>query len=354
MLAFTLCAFAASLSLTPSAMAGVVSVTGELLHFEARAGEANVLSVRLAPAGSGPGTTTASVTDLGASIDPGHGCAAVTPTSVSCQASSARFGFWLFLGDRDDVVTITGAIDPRQVSDVWGQDGDDVLSVVGLVSSGRWIRYSATRLFGGPGSDSVSGGRSEELIVGDEGADGIRAGAGNDRVDGGAGDDRIDGGSGTDWASHDDARGPVRVDLSSGDASGEGIDLLSAIENVRGSEFNDVLIGDARPNVLDTYDGSDLVRGGDGADRLLGGRYSAGADRLYGGRGDDELKGSFGADRLVGGPGHDILFGASGADRLFGRDGQRDFLNGGTGRDCARSDGSDDLLSIATSTCRWF
>jgi Ca2+-binding RTX toxin-like protein len=71
------------------------------------------------------------------------------------------------------------------------------------------------------------------------------------------------------------------------------------------------------------------ANGGSGDDELSGTR---GDDTLKGGSGKDVLKGGFGKDRLVGGRGHDRLVGQADADVLLGGKG-RDRADGGTGRD---------------------
>lgn len=153
----------------------------------------------------------------------------------------------------------------------------------------------------------------------------------------------IDGGDGVDTASYADATNGVTVRLQPGDqVTGHGTDSLSDIQNLEGSDFNDVLFGDMRANTLwggagadvltaaggdDTVygqDGADILGGGDGIDLLDGGADNdridggAGMDSLYGGDGDDDLKGGTGADLLSGGDGADRLDGGEGADVLIG------------------------------------
>ena len=70
----------------------------------------------------------------------------------------------------------------------------------------------------------------------------------------------------------------------SGEAAG---DVLTGIENLRGSAHGDTLVGDGGANELS---------GGAGADQLWGGE---GADTLSGGAGADVLHGQGGADTFV-------------------------------------------------------
>ena len=146
----------------------------------------------------------------------------------------------------------------------------------------------ANRLEGGAGNDTLSGG---------EGADSLLGGAGNDSLIGGAGADSLDGGAGIDTVSYAASAEGLTVSLATPTQnSGEAIgDAYTAIENLTGSAFADVLTGDTQDNVLD---------GGAGNDSLFGG---AGNDTLLGGAGDDTLDGGAGADSLQGGAGTDVV-----------------------------------------------
>ena len=67
-------------------------------------------------------------------------------------------------------------------------------------------------------------------------------------------------------------------------SGGAGVDTLSNIENLTGSDFADTLTGDSGNNVLTGGSGNDALIGGGGNDTLTGGE---GADTLTGGAGDD-------------------------------------------------------------------
>jgi Ca2+-binding RTX toxin-like protein len=69
----------------------------------------------------------------------------------------------------------------------------------------------------------------------------------------------------------------VTVDLAAGQATE--LAGMSAIENVRGSAFDDTLLGDDNSNSLWGGDGDDVIHGGDGEDFVSGG---AGKDVLLG------------------------------------------------------------------------
>lgn len=193
--------------------------------------------------------------------------------------------------------------------------------------------------------EHVRGGGYDDRLTGD---------AGDNMLRGGAGNDTLDGGPGTDWADYRNATGSVEADLSQSEATGaDGTDLLISIENVRGSDYNDLLIGDAGDNWLRGRGGNDMIDGGEGSDwadyRDAGGSVyvdlyngttsgSSGSDilisieNLRGGNSDDVLSGDDFDNRLVGLAGNDNLNGNSGNDTIEGGDGN-DRLDGGYGDD---------------------
>ncbi len=122
--------------------------------------------------------------------------------------------------------------------------------------------------------------------------------AGEDVLEGGEGNDVLDGGTGVDTASYASATQGVSVSLAvtgPQDTGGAGIDTLVSIENLTGSNHNDILTGNAGANTLNGGAGDDILNGG------------AGADVLHGGAGDDILIGGAGADVLDGGDGFDLV-----------------------------------------------
>ncbi len=245
-----------------------------------------------------------------------------------------------------------------------GRGGDDVLE------GGA----GADWLSGGGGDDVLEGGAGADQLFGDAGRDELQGGDGDDVLEGGAGADQLDGGAGADWVSYSGSDEAVTVDLEAGTGKrghAEG-DVITAIENVIGSEHEDVLEGDGSANRLSGGDGDDRLSGRGGNDVLAGG---AGADQLDGGGGvdtvsyagsdlavtvdlgkgtgqwghaegdvitgienvigsesDDLLIGDDGANRLEGGDGSDDLRGGAGDDELWGGEGS-DFLFGGAGAD---------------------
>ena len=193
-----------------------------------------------------------------------------------------------------------------------GGDGDDAL--FGNEDDDTLIGgIGVDRLEGGEGNDHLDAGDGDDTLIGDEGNDTILAGAGddsidagvgddeisggdgNDRIEGGAGSDIFDGGIGVDTALFRTATSGVSADLSgilTGGGDGLG-DTFSSIENVEGSDFDDVIFGDSFANDLTGFSGDDTLGGDAGDDTLRGG---AGNDILIGGAGGDDLNGGSGAD----------------------------------------------------------
>ncbi len=143
-------------------------------------------------------------------------------------------------------------------------------------------------LFGLAGSDRLDGGAGNDSIYGGDGFDFMKPGTGQNYVNGGAG---------IDWVDFSDSTAPVGyvVDLQAGTAtqsywSGGWVtnsSTLVNVENVVGTDRNDVIRGD---------NGANALFGGDGNDRLEG---RLGDDNLYSGAGNDTMIGGDGDDRLV-------------------------------------------------------
>ena len=119
---------------------------------------------------------------------------------------------------------------------------------------------------GSPYDDDLTGGLLADNLYGGGGDDTLKGGDGADVLEGGDGDDTLDGGADSDTASYADAEDSVTVDLNKAwantadaDAAGDmaaqdtqaaGSDILIAIENLSGSNNDDVLTGDDGANVL--------------------------------------------------------------------------------------------------------
>lgn len=212
-----------------------------------------------------------------------------------------------------------------------------------------------------PGDDSLGGSTGADTIDGLAGNDTIHSNDGDDVLIGAAGADSLNGGNGIDTANYSASAVAVTVNLltgtgSGGDAAG---DLLVAVENVTGTDFNDSLVGDSFDNDLIGGVGDDTLKGNDGNDALFGGlgkdraeggngndllQTSNGNDTLLGGDGDDTLGAGSGTDLMRGEAGLDQLFGSNGNDRLFGGD-DDDTLIGGNGRDTLLGEAGADVIN---------
>lgn len=156
---------------------------------------------------------------------------------------------------------------------------------------------SVNTLEGNAGNDTLSGGA---------GLDTLKGGDGNDWLDGGADADSLDGGDGIDTVSYasyvnsSTATG-VTANLFTGTGTGgdaEG-DTYTAIENLVGSNHNDMLTGNAGANKLEGGQGHDILTGSSISAMVAG----ADIDTLIGGAGDDSLYAGMGAESMSGGDG---------------------------------------------------
>jgi Ca2+-binding RTX toxin-like protein len=163
-------------------------------------------------------------------------------------------------------------------------------------------------------SENAIGGTGADLLVGDAAVNSLDGGAGDDRLRGLGGADVLVGGGGSDTVDYStyfptNQRIGVVVNLTTGDAAGDGADSLSLIENIRGSSFDDRLVGNTLVNTI---------------------------------------QGAGGADYIMGGMGRDVLRGGDGNDTIQARDGFRDQVFGDVDRDRARVDrGRDVVRSVA-------
>jgi len=279
---------AATVSVRPSAQPAALFPPMELVY-TAAPGELNRVVIQATGARS-PWT----LSDTGAEVVPGDGCAAVDAHTASCAAppfapdslAAGLAAAEAALGDGDDELRLTEAAfgaGGQLFAD--GGPGDDGL-VVG--SGGGELR-------GGPGDDRLLAvaASAPTLLDGGGGRDELHGGHGSDTMtdgdlDGAAGDaapgpDEFDGGvSGVDTVSYRQRIAPVFVDLARRGpqgAAGEG-DRVRHAQNVIGGAGADRLAGNAGPNELDGGDGRDALFGRAGNDRFSNadGPVSCGAD----------------------------------------------------------------------------
>ena len=148
-------------------------------------------------------------------------------------------------------------------------------------------------LTGGAGNDDIAGGTENDTLTGEAGDDLLAGDAGVDTFFGGTGADTMDGGAGTDVVSYQSSTAGVDVTLGGlaiGNTGGEAAgDQITTIENLTGSNLNDVLTGDDLANSIRGLDGNDILRGAGGNDALDGGPGTA--DTCDGGTGTNTAKG---------------------------------------------------------------
>ncbi|MFI0846807.1 calcium-binding protein [Mesorhizobium sp. IMUNJ 23232] len=168
--------------------------------------------------------------------------------SASFNAESAA--------DGRDLITNTG----KMIGNVFLGGGDDLYD-------GRQGTVQGN-VIAGAGKDRLYSGAGNTKLFGEDG---------DDTLMGGADADYLSGGSGSDRASYASATKAVVVSLSNpsinaGDAKG---DTFNSIENLSGSNYNDILNGSSANNAINGGAGNDAIKGYAGIDFLTGG---SGAD----------------------------------------------------------------------------
>lgn len=229
----------------------------------------------------------------------------------------------LFGDDGDDILTnIAGVafIDPGAGTDaIAGSAGPDDFTIISYYYSGLaaspapvgGVTYNFTEERAGTVTDysgatdtftNLNSARGSEL------ADTFNGAEGEQEFVGYHGDDTFNGGDGEDRVNYlresDTALtiAGVMVDLATGiatDSFGD-TDTLSSIEFVRGSNEKDTILGNTNRNTLEGEGGDDSIEG------------RGGDDELEGNHGNDTLRGGDGRDDLIGGAGDDLLDGGAG------------------------------------------
>ncbi|MGJ8598188.1 hypothetical protein, partial [Sulfitobacter sp.] len=213
---------------------------------------------------------------------------------------------------------------------------------------------------GNNSANDLHGLDGDDYLEGRQGNDTLAGGQGDDILFGGSGADVLNGGEGTDGAYYLDSQGWVNVSLLTGFVGG-GVgshaigDSFVSIENIGGSEFDDLLNGDHGANIIVGNGGDDNLRGRGGADLLVGGNGSDTADyadsagfvnvSLLSG-----FAGGGAGSHAIGDTWFDIenFTGSNFADFLNG-DNNDNILEGRAGADTFNGNGGDDTLSYASS-----
>ena len=320
------------------------------------------------PTTFGPGKTAEAdgVSEIEFLVDPKAGVDELSMDGQAKQTLVAGNGGVAWSTDNDadvvgmpfDFLGLNGGTQADYLSGQGGNGTGAPLSATGLLANGG---EANDFLFGGdaPVGDGLNGEAGNDSMVGHGGPDDLEPGAGDDTMQGGLGADRVD---------YDDAPNGVRVDLATVAAqdTGEGVDSVSGIEGVIGSEYADTLFGDDGANSFDGNDGDDVFEGRGGADDFRGedgsdtASYASApagvtadlAQTTQPGEGDrfhtmesligspfaDTLMGNLDANRIDGGAGADVVAAGAGADTVQVRDGEGDRVSCGADADSAVSD----------------
>ncbi len=211
---------------------------------------------------------------------------------------------------------------------VKGSQGDDILS-------------GSTR------SETLLGGAGDDILTGLQGNDRLIGNSGNDTFHARFGSDIVKGGAGVDEVSYVRAVGGVDIALGLNGKWGRAIELdadgretsrdaLHSIENVIGTDFDDVFRGNELANIIQGGAGNDTIdyTASDGKvfvdlRAALQSRGHAEGDVLFS---IENITGSRWGDTLIGDAQNNIINGGGGKDTIDGGDG-RNILNGGDGAD---------------------
>jgi serralysin len=128
------------------------------------------------------------------------------------------------------------------------------------------LRLAGTAAINGWGNTSdnlMIGNDAANTIFAYEGRDTIFGGGGDDVLGGGDGDDTVDGGAGSDTFTFTGSPVATVVDLrlqGVGQNTGRGVDTLTSVENLVGSDVADVMIASSAVNRLEGALGADTYR----------------------------------------------------------------------------------------------
>jgi Ca2+-binding RTX toxin-like protein len=209
--------------------------------------------------------------------------------------------------------------------------------------------------------ENVIGTAGNDSLTGDTQSNHLEGLAGDDTLIGAEGSDILDGGDGLgDTVDYSGATESININLATGVVADDGYqssDTVIDVENVIGSDFDDIIVGNADANTLDSGDGDDALTasvgsdefdGGDGSDTLdysgltgvtgvavtLNGQSTVNVtvtggdndtvtnvENVIGSTGDDDLGGDLYNNRFEGLAGSDNFTASAGTDTYLGGDG---------------------------------
>ncbi|MFB2879851.1 calcium-binding protein [Floridanema aerugineum] len=292
-----------------------------------------------------------------------------------------------------------------------GGEGNDILDG-GTENDTLNGEAGSDSLIGGEGNDILNGGTENDTLNGNAGNDSLYGNSENDLLIGDSGNDLIDGGTEIDTVTYENSpkavivninetqnynnnsTDPVNIEpnftINAGTAEdGYGnTDTLRNLENIIGSEFDDILIGNSSDNRIEGLAGKDLLIGNAGNDTLNGGEnidtvsYRRdpmraivnleqntardgfdNIDQLFnienvvGSIFNDEITGDAKANIITAGDGNDLIYGREGNDSIYGETGEDaifaeagdDLIVGGKGADTIDGSTGDDTASYFNS-----
>jgi Ca2+-binding RTX toxin-like protein len=313
------------------------------------------------------------------------------PTGATTTAAWGKINWTVNLGDNGavppgDTFTVDNSANVTAgVTTDWGAtgvdlngDGDVDVALGGIETSvhiaGVGALYPAAGEVVNAGGSTATGaayptaitingaaGINDATLTGGLGSDAITGGSGDDFLAGGLGNDSLVGGTGEDAADYSASATAVIVNLGPpGVGSGEGLDSLTGIEDIAGSNHGDTLTGDAGDNWFYAGNGNDTITGGangstfadtyDVSAAEAAVTVDLGAGTSTGGSGTDTLSGIENAsgsesdDSLKGSSGNNIIWGEGGNDTLSGGAGDND------GADAFSGGGGIDVLDYGANT----
>lgn len=248
-------------------------------------------------------------------------------------------------GDGDNDVTYDSGTDSI---DVDTGDGDDTVNAGGSTATGAATAVPIA-IEGGDGDDTLTGGAESDNSSTTSFGDNIQGGNGDDVLAGGLGDDTLQGDAGQDTADFSGSATAVNANLTTGNATGQGLDTLTTIEDLVGSAQGDTLTGSATDNVITGAAGDDKIdcvgaatdedtagfsdsAAGVTVDLTAGTATGDGTDTL---KNCEDVQGSGFDDTIMGDSNDNALFGGAGIDSISGGTAtdDSDIIDGGAGSD---------------------